>query len=208
MTEGTRRCLALCNVSYKQPVETTNHPKSDDEDMEERDLMAMMQEHHQASWGWARACGARWGVEAEDVLQSVYVKVLSGQAAYRGSAAFKTWLFAVIRNTALDERRRRRLRWLLPFSDEGEADARPDRTADPGGQVEQSQAAESFRKAIARLPGRQQEVMHLVFYQDLSIQEAAEIMGVSLGSARTHYERGKQRLREWLSEGEEHHGRG
>jgi RNA polymerase sigma-70 factor (ECF subfamily) len=42
-------------------------------------------------------------------------------------------------------------------------------------------------------------VLHLVFYQDLSISEAAVIMGVSLGSARTHYERGKARLRELLS---------
>jgi RNA polymerase sigma-70 factor (ECF subfamily) len=138
----------------------------------------------------------------------VYVKVLSGQARYQGRAAFKTWIFSVIRNTALDERRRRRLRWLFPFTDGVAEGERPDPAADQAARLEQSQAAAVFQGAFARLPGRQQEVMHLVFYQDLSIQEAAEVMGVSLGSARTHYERGKQRLRAWLSDGEEAHGRG
>jgi RNA polymerase sigma-70 factor (ECF subfamily) len=54
---------------------------------------------------------------------------------------------------------------------------------------------------MARLPERQRQVLHLVFYQDLTIAQAADVMGVSLGTARTHYERGKKRLRELL-EGE------
>jgi RNA polymerase sigma-70 factor (ECF subfamily) len=41
-------------------------------------------------------------------------------------------------------------------------------------------------------------VLHLVFYQDLSIAEAADVMDVGLGTARTHYERGKARLRQLL----------
>ena len=44
--------------------------------------------------------------------------------------------------------------------------------------------------------------MHLVFYQELSLQDASEVMGVSLGSVRTHYERGKRNLRAWLEKSE------
>jgi RNA polymerase sigma-70 factor (ECF subfamily) len=55
-------------------------------------------------------------------------------------------------------------------------------------------------EALRRLPPRQRELLHLVFYQDLSIAEAADVLGVSLGTARTHYERGKARLRGLLGE--------
>jgi RNA polymerase sigma-70 factor (ECF subfamily) len=45
---------------------------------------------------------------------------------------------------------------------------------------------------------RQQDVLHLVFYQGLTVEEAAHVMAVSVGAARTHYARGKARLAELL----------
>ena len=55
-----------------------------------------------------------------------------------------------------------------------------------------------FQQALAELPARQRETLHLVFYQDLSLSEAAEVMSISIGSVRRHYERGKKRVREAL----------
>jgi RNA polymerase sigma factor (sigma-70 family) len=137
-------------------------------------------------------------MEAEDVLQTVYLKILQGRARFDGRSAFRTWLFAVIRRTAADERRRHWLRrlGLATFTRE---QATAPAAAAPAKPFEKTERQSLFQTALARLPRRQQDVLHLVFYQDMSIQEAAGIMGVSLGSARTHYERGKSRLRELLS---------
>jgi RNA polymerase sigma-70 factor (ECF subfamily) len=66
------------------------------------------------------------------------------------------------------------------------------------GELATSEANDRLRVAIAQLSPRQQEVLHLVFYQDLSVEEAAALLRISLGSARTHFERGKARLREQL----------
>ena len=165
--------------------------------MDEAELRRQLEEHHEASYGWALSCSGRQPAEAKDVLQTAYLKILDGRARYDGRAAFKTWLFAVIRNTAADERRRHWLRTLglARYVGGREPDAVADRPAE-GLEREERQAA--FRKALAHLPRRQQEVLHLVFYQEMSLQEAAVAMGVSVGSARTHYERAKARLRQRL----------
>ena len=80
--------------------------------MEDSEIRALLEMNHQASYGWALGCCRRDPAEAESVLQAVYLKVLEGRARFEGRSSFKTWLFAVIRKTALDERRRSMLRGL------------------------------------------------------------------------------------------------
>ena len=71
--------------------------------------------------------------------------------------------------------------------------------ADPRAGAGDFDSSRTLQAALALLPERQREVLHLVFYQDMSIAEAADVMEISLGSARTHYERGKARLKALLA---------
>ena len=124
------------------------------------------------------------------------MKVLEGRARFEGRSTFKTWLLGVVRHTAREQVRRRWLRLVLL-----------ERWWRAGGDDERHQSIEhergdervnELRNALARLSKRQQEVLHLVFYQNLTINEAAAVLTMPVGTARTHYERGKSRLRDLL----------
>src|SRR5712691_6455943 len=80
--------------------------------LDDAGLRNALEAHHVESYGWALSCCRRRRDEAENVLQLVYVKVLSGKAVFDGRSSFKTWLFAVIRNTAAHEHRMELLRRL------------------------------------------------------------------------------------------------
>ena len=162
--------------------------------MEISELKAELEKLHQASFGWALSCCRRNHAEAEEVLQTVYLKILQGKASYRGECKLQTWLFAVIRKTAISERRKHILRTLKSIAIAGGSSA----LQQPEVELEHSEMQRRFQEALAQLPARQRETLHLVFYQDLSLSEAAEVMNISVGSTRRHYERGKKRLREAL----------
>ena len=170
--------------------------RTSDLDTQRPDLRTELERHHSACVGWARNC-CDWDTnEADDVLQSSYLKVLDGRAQYRAQSAFKTWLFAVIRQTAAEHRRRMAVRRLL-------AGRLPWSNADPADDVLASLARTDgnvyLLKALGALPRRQREVLHLVFYENMRIEDAAGVLAIALGTARTHYERGKTRLRQLLA---------
>jgi RNA polymerase sigma-70 factor (ECF subfamily) len=157
-------------------------------------LETQLERLHEDSFGWALSCCAWDEADAEDVLQTTYLKVVSGRARFGGRSAFRTWLFGVIRQTAREHHRRVRSHQdrAERFAQEGSGHGR---SADPAAEVERSEARQILLGALAELPARQREVLHLVFYQDMTVREAAEVMEVSLGSARVHYDRGKKRLK-------------
>jgi RNA polymerase sigma-70 factor, ECF subfamily len=161
-------------------------------------LDEQLERHHADCFAWAMTCCQGDRAEAEDVLQGSYLKVLDGQAMFAGRSSFKTWLCGVIRRTAAEQRRRRALRRLWGAQSLS-AVALVDPSPHPDAVVSRSESAARLAAALNTLPRRQRDVLHLVFYQDLTIREAADVLGVSIGTARAHYERGKSRLREHLN---------
>jgi RNA polymerase sigma-70 factor (ECF subfamily) len=154
--------------------------------------------HHRAAFGWALAC-CRWDrTAAEDVLQTAYLKIMDGSARFGGGSQFRTFLFGVIKRTASEERRRRAVRRTLTLG-VVRNEARHDDDRRTGlTPILLDESSRELVAALKRLSSRQRDVLHLVFYEDLTIAEAAAVIGVSLGSARVHYERGKAQLRRLL----------
>jgi RNA polymerase sigma factor (sigma-70 family) len=164
--------------------------------MDFAELKVELERLHGPSFGWALSCCRRNHAEAEEVLQTVYLKILEGKARYRGESSLKTWLFAVIRKTAISEQRKTLLRAVKSKPGPTTATGRTSFEEGSAAEFERSEMRERFQRALERLPTRQREALHLVFYEDLSLREAAAVMKVSIGSARQHYERGKKRMRE------------
>jgi RNA polymerase sigma-70 factor (ECF subfamily) len=165
--------------------------------MNQADLQGELARMHTASFGWAMLCCNHRREEAEEVLQTTYLKVLEGKAMFGGESSLRTWLFGVIRRTAAEQRRRRWLR--LQIFDRWQ-DGLPvaAHAPDPEDMASASETSHALLQALAILSVRQREVLHLVFYHDLTIGEAAQVLNLNLGTARTHFERGKRQLRKVL----------
>ncbi len=167
--------------------------------MQQAELGRELASFHAASFGWALACCNRDGSQAADVLQQAYWKVLEGKARFEARSSLKTWFFGVIRMTAMENRRS-----ILRFFRRGESEvdlteAPASSSSAPDKSAIRKEASSSLAQTLPKLAARQREVLHLVFYEELTIAEAAVIMGVSIGSARQHYDRGKKKLHDLLT---------
>ncbi|MBC8351874.1 MAG: RNA polymerase sigma factor [Planctomycetes bacterium] len=161
--------------------------------MNETDLRNSLTALHSASFAWAMTC-CRDRELAEDVLQSVYVKVLGGDASYGQRSSFRTWLFAVIRNAARDQRRRQWWSRVVRLEFELLSELADSYQGDESGFDDRDELL-VVRSALGNLPERQRQVTHLVFYEELTVAEAAKVMSVTVGTARQHYARAKEALR-------------
>jgi len=153
-------------------------------------------EVHAQCHAWALNCCRGRREEAMEVLQTAYVHVLEGRARYDGRSSLRTWLFAVVRNLARSRWRRqllgRRIELPMDHADwAGVVDPAPPAAED----MESAATRTRLLAAFEALPTRQREVLALVFAHGHSIEEAAAVLGLGVGTARTHYARGKQSMR-------------
>jgi RNA polymerase sigma-70 factor, ECF subfamily len=161
--------------------------------------------HHAGLYRWALALSGREPSEAMEIVQTTYLEVLEGRADLSRARDPRAFLFGVARRVAASRRRRGGvIGRLLGKVKEQETVAPPAPT--PETEVALSEDALRVRRALEELPPRQLEVTTLVFQEGLTVEEAADAMGVSVGSARTHYHRAKERLRKTLESNDERAG--
>lgn len=141
--------------------------------------------------------------DAADATQEVYLRVVRSVLAFRGDAAFSTWLHRVTVNvcmTALkrrgDVRGRGQSAGHEPFAAGGHDDDVPSDDVGPAEQVERADLARRTAAALATLPEDAREIVLLRDVHGLTTREAAELLGISEGAVKVRLHRAHARLRE------------
>jgi RNA polymerase sigma-70 factor (ECF subfamily) len=130
---------------------------------------------------------------AEDATQEVFLKVLRQAGSYDGRAAFSTWLYRLTRNTCLDMARAAGRRPVA-----ADLSLLPDTPgADP---IAVRDDADLIRRAVATLPPAERDAIAAVGLYEMSYAEAAQALGVAVGTVKSRVFRARRALVAILSE--------
>ncbi len=144
--------------------------------------------------------------EASDVVQEVFLKVFRNIGRFRGQSSLKTWIYRIGINEAHNARRwffRHRRREIELDTDPGESRSWKDTIADgsrsPFDMVSDHEQAGIIQAALERINPVFRAAVVLRDVTDLSYEEIAEILGVSLGTVKSRILRGREALRQELT---------
>jgi RNA polymerase sigma-70 factor (ECF subfamily) len=148
---------------------------------------------------------------AADVFQNTFLAVFRKIRHYEPGRAARPWLFTIAVNQAIDSLRRRSRRIdfradpLLddPSAEEGRSASELLAAPDPGPllALEREEIRERVRTAVQALPEGQRQAVLLIYFQGLKYQEAAEIMGIPVGTVKSRLNAALVRLNEiWAKE--------
>lgn len=134
--------------------------------------------------------------DAEDVTQEVFIKLYRKIGTYDPEQSFTTWLFTIATHTVYDHLRRRRARpqEVLSVSDPDG----PLETADPHDAYIPVEASVDVARALERLRPVYQTVLLLYYRDELSCEEIGRVLGVPVGTVKTHLFRARRELKEKL----------
>lgn len=146
--------------------------------------------------------------EAEDVAQEVFIRAYQNLAGFRETASFKTWLYRIATNLAIDAARARKSRRAETFSldepvatDEGELQRQvPADRPGPAGLAESSELQQLVAAAIAQLSAKLRTVITLYDIEGLSYKEIAEVLGCPVGTIKSRLFNARNQLRDELEE--------
>lgn len=156
----------------------------------DRDAFRQLFERHQR-----RVWSIAWhftgnDAAARDITQQVFVKLFHTIGQFRTDSSFSTWLYRLVVNVCLDERRKWRRFLSLDVLRSREAVCAP--AADV--RIGDRQMAETVRRAVAALSPKLRIVILLKHFDELSYEEMAEALGCSKGTVASRLNRGHKEL--------------
>jgi RNA polymerase sigma-70 factor, ECF subfamily len=133
---------------------------------------------------------------AEDLTNEVFVEVWRSAHRFKGNSQVLTWILSIARFRTISSLRRCRDDEL----DDAAAAALPDPADDPEIAVQKKDRVAILRKCMSHLSRAHREVIHLAYYQDKSVGELAEILGVPTNTVRTRMFNARKRMSKLLQE--------
>jgi RNA polymerase sigma-70 factor (ECF subfamily) len=127
-----------------------------------------------------RLCGSRH--DAEDLTQQTFMKVWASLDGFAGRSRFSTWLHRVAYNTYIDWQRRSR------HNTQSQTDLwwqeHVDKNPGPFVNLAERQLAQRLYKAVDQLDEEKKHVVHLHYYQGLSIRQTAKVLDVATSTVK------------------------
>jgi RNA polymerase sigma-70 factor (ECF subfamily) len=140
--------------------------------------------------------------EADSITQDTFVQAYTHLARFEGRAELETWLTRIAINRSRDSLRRRRFVSLITLrDDESETILEPvDDRPDPERQLLATQLRAAILKAERQLSAQQKTIFRLRHYENLSLEDIAEHLGLRSGTVRAHLFRAIHKIRKELAE--------
>lgn len=127
---------------------------------------------------------------AEELVNETLMSVWSNAASFQGQSAVSSWVFAIARNKAISALRKRTEEAL----DEPAVAAIEDDADTPEDTALKDSKARALRRCMEALSAEHREVIELVYYQEKSVKEVSEIVGVPENTVKTRMFHARQRL--------------
>ena len=132
--------------------------------------------------------------DAQDLTQEAFMRVCQSAHRYRACGQFKSWIFRIAGNIARTRLRRAGiLRWVR-F--DVAAHNSPSRSTTAESALEELETKHTVRSALLALPPRQREAVALRYFEEMSHQETADAMNVSVSAVESLLHRAMTALRE------------
>lgn len=144
--------------------------------------------------------------EADNLTQECFLRAYQNLASFRGESSLETWLLRIAANLARDHARNRQTSFwkrLLGFEGDeegGSAQHLPSGEASPEQVLLAREDVRAVWEVANRLSQRQRAVFVLRFVEEMELNEIATVLGLQVGSVKTHLFRALQTVRAKLRE--------
>ena len=132
---------------------------------------------------------------AEDIFQDVFIKVSQKLSTFEGNSSIKTWIIRITINTCKDYLKSAWNRRVVPMMDYQEDAIISESDYD---EVEKQDTKELIKKSVLSLPAKYKDVVLCVYFQDMTITEAAKALSIAEGTAKSRLSRARQKLKSIL----------